>query len=64
MKMIRLTMKDTDNPIWVNVDRLAAVESVVAGGGSLVHGIGMSAIWVNEFPSEVFALLLRGGDDQ
>ena len=52
MKAVRLTKKDTGSPIWVNIDRIAAIEA--ADGGSLVHGIAMSAIWVEEFPSDIF----------
>ena len=53
MKAVRLTKKDTEQPIWINVDRIAAIEAV-RDGGALVHGITMSAIWVEEFPSDIF----------
>lgn len=53
MKAVRLTKKDTGQPIWVNVDRIAAIEAPT-DGGSLVIGVGLSAIWVEEFPSDIF----------
>lgn len=53
MKAVRLTMKDTGTPIWINVDRIAAIEAPADGGSSII-GVGLSAIDVEEFPSDIF----------
>lgn len=58
MRMVRLIKKDTGQPIWVNADRISAIEAPT-DGGSLIF-VGGLARWVEEFPSEVFDLLWGG----